>query len=323
MIRSILLVVITISSLAAAQSASLLETHAPASPITNTDDAAVLTTLHKDVNEVTLFFTANDGHGRFVNDLALPEIELRDKRVAPQAIHTFEVMSNVPVRCTLLIDTSDSISQKFAFEKAAASEFLRVAIRPGTDKAIVIGFNESMRIAQDWTDDSSKLRSALQGLREGGSTAFYDALVYAAAYLQKQDENTRRIIVVISDGQDNASHAGEARAIDAVLGAQATVYAINTGQTVDPSSRGGWELQRAAQKTLSSIVDASGGRLLPGDNSKLLGTAFQRIAEELRKQYLVAYTPADFIPDGQFRKIEIRTNRRGVRLRARRGYYSH
>lgn len=312
-----LMVLIAISSLAAAQSASLLELHTPASNSTNTGDPDALTTLRKDVNEVNLFFTASDGRGRFVNDLTLREIDLRDKRLAPQAVHSFEVMSNRPLRCALLIDTSDSVSQKFVFEKAAAADFL-AAMRPDIDEAVVIGFNNSIRLAQDWTNDSEKLRSALRGLRNGGGTAFYDALVAAAAYLQRQDENTRRIMVVITDGQDNSSHATEANAIDALLDAETAVYALNTS----PPSVDSLGQQRDAQKTLSRIVGASGGRLLPGDNHRRLRSAFAKIAEEIHNQYLITYTPADFTSDGRFRKVEIKAHRHGVHVRTRQGYYS-
>ena len=286
------------------------------------EPAALETTIRKDVNEVNLFFTASNRRGRFVDDLRLGEVDLRDNRVPPQAVHAFEVRSNLPLRCVLLIDTSDSISTRFAFEKAAAADFLRVVMRSDLDEAKVIGFNSNVHVSQDWTNDIGKLGSALHALRSGGTTAFYDAIVYAAAYLRGQDENTRRAIVVITDGQDNASKSTEADAIHAALAAQVTVYALNTGRTIAYPRQADSTLELAAQHTLSAITHASGGRLLDGNNKKVLRAAFEKVAQELRNQYLIAYTPAEFVADDSFRRVEIRAHRHGIRLRARRGYYS-
>jgi len=278
-------------------------------------------TITKDVNEVNLFFTAVDRHGRFVDNLASSQVDLRDQGLSPAAVHRFAVQTDEPLRVVIVIDASDSVTGQFDFEKAAAASFLSIAMRPAIDEAMIVGFDRSVRVFQDWTNDIAKLRSGLQDVQVGGETAFYDALVYATNRLRGQDTSNRRLIVVITDGQDTCSHTTAAAAIEEVLRVQATVYEIDTSLRDTPTRE--WSgVVADAYKIMNKIAQASGGEVLPG-GIKNLRSALARIDRELRNQYLYAYTPAQFVADGQFRRIQIKAlHRHGVHIRTRRGYYS-
>jgi Ca-activated chloride channel family protein len=279
-------------------------------------------TITKDVNEVNLVFTAVDRRGRFVDDLSATQIDLRDEGLSPTAVHRFAVQTDQPLRVVILLDKSDSVTNRFDFEKAAAASFLNLTLRPAVDEAMVIGFDGSVRVYQDWTNDIARLRSGLQNIQVGGSTAFYDALVEAADRLRGQDTNYRRVIVVITDGQDTSSRATAKGAIEAALRAQATVYEVNTN-LVDTVPLGPLPFVASANEIMNKIAEASGGEVLPGSSIKKFRAALARIDRELRNQYLYAYTPAAFTADGQFRRIQVKAlHRRGVHIRARRGYYS-
>jgi len=283
-------------------------------------------TIRKDVDEVNLVFSARGRSGRFVNDLQLEQIDLRDDHLPPASISHFETQTDLPLRIAVVIDTSDSVEDRFGFEKASAIAFLRHTLRPGVDRAFVIGFNQRAQVAQDWTDDIRQLERSLLALRDGGETAFYDAVVFASRKLaDAQQHSVRRVMIVISDGEDNKSTAGLQTAIEAVLRSEAVAYTLRTSEVPlmrckEPSR---CDASSVGDEAMYRLADATGGRLLSAGSETQLATAFRAIQQELRSQYLMAYKPADFRADGRYRSIELKSRQRhGLKLAARRGYYS-
>src|SRR5579872_5576321 len=135
---------------------------------TNSDDSTNPEfTIRKQVEEVNVVFTATDKHGHFVKDLQQSEIAVLDDKKPPEKISNFFAQTNMPLRVGLLIDISSSIRDRFKFEQEAAIEFLNQIIRPRVDKALVLGFDTTSDITQDFTPDTEKLAKGVRALRPG------------------------------------------------------------------------------------------------------------------------------------------------------------
>jgi Ca-activated chloride channel family protein len=275
------------------------------------------TTLRTSVNEVDLVFTVSDRHGRFIKDLKQSDFALLDDQKAPAQVYRFTQETNLPLRVGILIDTSTSIRQRFAFEQQAATEFLLQILRPKSDKAFVEGFDITPDFKQDWTNNLDLLSTGINALRPGGGTAIFDA-VYTACHSKMLDstrghEPARRAIVVISDGDDNQSHAYLDDAIKECQRAETIVYTISTN--VSPSRDRGDDV-------LQKMADATGGRAFYPNRIEDMPVSFEKIQEELRSQYALVYKPADFRADGAFRTIYLFCLDRRYQVNARKGYFA-
>ncbi|MGB8115499.1 MAG: VWA domain-containing protein [Candidatus Sulfotelmatobacter sp.] len=269
------------------------------------------------INEVNVVFTVTDKHGKRVTDLKENDFRIVDDNKPPAEIRSFHAEANLPLQVGLLIDASNSVRDRFKFEQQSAVEFLNQIIRRGYDQAMVVGFDVTPEVAQDFTDDSEKLAHGVRELRPGGGTAMYDALYFACRdKLLKKPQNgpTRRAIILLSDGDDNQSHVSMGEAVEMAQRAETIVYTISTNVS---GTKG------PGDKVLERIADATGGRAFFPFQIRDVSNAFAEIQDELRSQYAVSYKPADFKADGHFRTIEIvALDRRNFRVRARRGYFA-
>ncbi len=269
------------------------------------------------INEVNVVFTVTDKHGKRVTDLKQDDFRFVDDNKPAVEIRSFHAETNLPLQVGLLIDASNSVRDRFKFEQESAIEFLNQTVRRGYDQAMVVGFDATPEVTQDFTDNTEALDHGIRELRPGGGTALYDALYYACRdkLLKKARSGpTRRAIVLLSDGEDNLSHVTREEAIEMAQRADAIVYTISTNVS---GTKG------AGDKVLERIADATGGRAFFPFQIRDVANAFAEIQDELRSQYAVSYKPADFKPDGHFRTIEIvATDRKNFRVRARRGYYA-
>jgi Ca-activated chloride channel homolog len=314
---------------APAQSASQTSTPAPAqqatssenSPGSNSNDHDTKTDdvprIRVGINEVNVVFTVTDKHGKRVTDLKENDFRIADDNKPPAEIRSFHAEANLPLQVGLLIDASNSVRDRFKFEQQSAVEFLNQIIRRGYDQAMVVGFDVTPEVTQDFTDDSEKLARGVRELRPGGGTAMYDALYFACRdKLLKKPQNgpTRRAIILLSDGEDNQSHVTMGEAIEMAQRAETIVYTISTNVS-------GTKAQ--GDKVLERIADATGGRAFFPFQIRDVSNAFAEIQDELRSQYAISYKPADFKADGHFRTIEIvALDRKNFRVRARRGYFA-
>ncbi|HEX8817275.1 MAG TPA: VWA domain-containing protein [Terriglobales bacterium] len=287
----------------------------PKSAQTAPDDS--LLTLRAAVSEVHVVFFVTDKHGHYVKNLTEKDFEIRDDHKPPQEILNFRSETDLPLEVGLLIDTSESVRDRFAFEKEAASDFLQETLRKGYDHAFVMGFDLSPKVTQEFTDDPVKLAEGIQKLQPGNLTAMYDAVQYACRErLLKQAENkpVRRMIVLLSDGLDNASTITRAKAIDTAQQSEVSVFAISTSLT----HSGG-----PGYKNLESMAEATGGRSYVPIRLTEVRDAFAAVQENLRSQYSLSYRAADFKVDGHYRAIEIRViSQRGLHVHCRKGYRS-
>ncbi len=280
------------------------------------DDPNV-TTFRTRVNEVSLIFTVTDKHGRFVKDLKKSDFRVLDDNKPPAEIKDFRSETNLPLRVGLMIDASNSVRERFKFEQEAAIEFLNQIIRPRTDRAFIIGFDTTAEVTQDFTDSTALLSKGIRMLRPGGGTALFDALYTACRdKLMSADQGgvpVRRAVILLSDGNDNQSRATREEAIEMAQRAEVIVYTISTNVS---------GVKEKGDKVLERIAEATGGRYFAPFKIEDVANAFSEIQEELRSQYALAYKPADFKFDGRFRAIEIAADRKGLQVRARKGYYA-
>jgi VWFA-related protein len=272
--------------------------------------------IRRSVNEVNVVFTVTDKHNRYVKDLSKTDFKVIDDERPVEDIRSFRLEKDLPLRVGLLIDASNSIRDRFKFEQESAIEFLNETVRPRYDKAFIVGFDTVVEITQDFTDSSESLSRGVRALRPGGGTALYDALYKACRDKLLNTSETgsvRRAIILVTDGDDNASHVTREEAIEMALRANVIVYTISTN--FPSGGRGDKELQR--------IADATGGRSFEPFQLTDVANAFGQIQDDLRSQYALSYRPVSFAHDGRYRTIEILAqNRKGLRVRSRHGYYA-
>jgi VWFA-related protein len=314
-----LLTAILVTSFATAQTQALPaiaeRAYAPALPAPPALPASE--TIRKRVDEVNVVFTITNGKGQFVSRLSLDDVKVLDNQHAPEKISYFGRQTEMPLRVVLLVDLSDSITERFNYEKTAAAAFLKKVLRPEIDQAALIGFGSDVKLVQDFTSDIDALTRSLRAMKAGGNTKLYDAVLFASAKLHRETDPgaTRRAIVIISDGEDTFSRGFLHDAAQSALRTQTTVYALSTN---DVSMDG----YRKGEAVLDLLSNPTGGKTLPAHNRGKMQRAFETIKEALHSQYLLAYKPADFKPDGTFRSIKIVPRDRKLLVNCRRGYYA-
>ncbi len=281
------------------------------------DDDFPATTIRKNVDEVNVIFTVTDKHGRFVKNLTKSDFKVLDDNKPAASIVSFRSETDLPLRVGLLVDSSNSVRDRFRFEQEAAIEFLNQIIRPRSDRGFIIGFDTTAEVTQDFTDSTEKLSRGVRLLRPGGGTALYDALYYACRdKLMKAESNgpVRRAIILLSDGEDNQSRVTREEAIEIAQRAEVIIYSISTNVS-------GVKLR--GDKVLERLADATGGRAFFPFKIQDVANAFSEIQDELRSQYALSYKPADFRSDGHYRSIDIvAENHKSLKVRARKGYYA-
>ena len=273
-------------------------------------------TITKRVDEVNVLFIATDRHGKFVRNLNQADFSIFDDHKPVQSILNFRRETDLPIEMGLLVDVSGSVQGRFGFEKEAATGFLQHIIRPGYDRAFVVGFNKESRLTQDFTDKVPLLSAGVQRLSNGGGTALYDAIYTACKdkLLREHSEHPiRKALVILSDGEDNQSQYTRAQAIEMAQRAEVLIYAIST----DDSG-----LILRGDKVLEDLASATGGRAFFPYKMKDITRSFAAIEDELRSQYAVSYKLPDFDADGRYRSIEITAVKKALQVRARRGYYA-
>ncbi len=273
-------------------------------------------TYHIGVNEVSLIFTVTDRHGHYIPNLNQSDFALLDNQRAPERVNSFHQQINLPLRVGLVIDASSSIRSRFQFEQQSATEFLLQVLKARSDRAFVMGFDVTPTITADWTNDQDALETGVNKLSPGGGTALFDA-VYTACrnkmLTERGPEPVRKAIILISDGDDNQSRVYLPEAIKECERAETIIYAISTNWT---PSRG------AGDKVLAQLAEETGGEVFWPPSVQDMATSFKNIQEELRSQYALVYTPADFKTDGAYRTIYLYCYDRRYQVRAKKGYFA-
>jgi VWFA-related protein len=235
----------------------------------------------------------------------------------PQPIQYFSRETDLALRIGLLIDTSNSIRDRLHFEEQSATDFLSDNIRRGKDQAFVVGFDAESKVVQDYTDNVEKLAAAIHGLQAGGVTSLYDAVFYSCKekllFFPPPEPYLRRMIILVSDGEDNHSEHTREEALAMAQRAEVTIFAIST-------NRSGAE--HKGDKTLKRLAEETGGRAFFPFEANDLAEDFRAIGRDLRTQFLLSYTSTNTVRDGTFRNITISAVNKNLHVRAKSGYFA-
>jgi Ca-activated chloride channel homolog len=305
------------SSLVLAQQPAPAATVLPAGTAMASADDHQLPVFRARSDEVNVIFTVTDKHNHFIKDLRQNQFQVLDNNLPPRQVTSFEAETDLPLRVGLVIDASNSIRDRFLFEQQAATAFLRQIVRPQTDKAFVMAFDEVRDLTQDFTGDLDKLSRGIKVIRPGGGTAMWDAVYHACKdkLMQEHAENNqtlRKAVVLISDGDDNQSRFTRQQAIDMAQRAGVIIYTISTNLS---------NIHDSGDHNLKALAEATGGRAFFPFKLHDLQDAFRDIREELRSQYAISYKPQQFEANGQYRPIQILAENKKYRVRAKKGYY--
>jgi len=304
----------------------------PQPPEQNNREGAIV----RNVNLVEVLFSVVTKHEKLVTDLQKENFKAFDDNVQ-QEVTSFSQPTDLPLRIGMVLDTSNSIRDRLKFEQEAAVDFLFNALRRDRDQAFLMTFDDGPQIIKDFTGDGGDLRDTILKQRAGGGTSLYDA-VYAASeqLLNKSplpagpNPDVRRVLVVISDGDDNSSGHSRGEAIEMAQRAGVIIYAISTStewvsqdEVRDPAKRVNRKYEKGeGDHVLDQLAAETGGRAFFPYWIDDLGQSFLDIGDELRHQYALAYSPAGRVPDNKYHTIRIQVDRKDVIVRARKGYYS-
>ncbi len=297
-----------------------------------------------ETNLTSIFFTAADSNKRFIDNLKKEDVRILEDG-QPQDIFTFQKNLDLPLSIAILIDTSRSEERTLPDEKAAARAFVEAVMRPDKDEAAIVSFTGEVTLEQGFTGNLDRLRRAIDrvefippsgyiggGVVVGGtppisdtnqmlagSTAIWDA-VWASSndLLSISADNTRRTIILLTDGENTSGQMKIHEAIERAQKADALIYAIGIGD----SYQGGVD-----EGSLRKITEQTGGRAYFPHNERELRTAFAQIQRDLREQYLVAYSPSNKARDGSYRRIQIEIvdsvlRKQKLKLNYRPGYFA-
>ncbi len=288
------------------------------------------------VSEVDLMLAVVNHRQKFVTDLDQNDFRILEDN-QQQEIKFFSRQTDLPLRVGLLLDTSNSIRPRLQFEQDAADDFLYDVLRPSKDMAFLMTFDSEPAVVQNFTSDLDTLRNSINKQHAGGGTALYDAMVKASQMLAQAPlpkgvtTGVRRILVVISDGDDNLSSHLKSEAIDAAQRSGVVIYPISTStEWIIPEESKDIKKQfdrkfakTDGDKILQSFADETGGRAFFPYHVDDVAQSFMDIVTELRSQYLLGYSPSNGTADGKFRKIKIDImGHKDLEVRTRKGYYA-
>jgi len=273
-------------------------------------------------NLVTVPASVVDSQGRAVTDLKLEDFELRVDG-QPKTISEIS-RSEVPVTLALLFDNSESLQSAREFEKQAAIRFFRSVIRP-IDRAAIYSVATDVDLVQPLTNSVPALVHTIERFgKPEGATKLLDAIIEASKYLRPYPG--RKVIVIVSDGEDTISDTSFDETLRRVLAADCQIYAVQTkqieyvmltGETANANVR-----SLAAERRLQDLTSHTGGAVYTPLQTSDLDAAFSQISADLAQQYILSYYPTDDRADGRFRTISVRVaTRTNMKVRARRGYY--
>ena len=253
-----------------------------------------------------------DVRGVAVTNLKLEDFELRIDG-QPNVISDLS-RAETPVRMAMLFDNSGSLSEFREFEKRAAVRFFRNVLRP-VDQAAVFSVSTDVTLAEPLTNDARRLESTIAGFgKPEGATSLFDAIIQAGAYLKPYPG--RRIIVIVSDGEDTTSRADFDTTLQRTLADDCQIYVVQTGLYENANVRA-----LAAERRMEEFASQTGGAAYIPRSAEDLDSAFAQIAADLAQQYILSYYPAADKRDGHYHVIAVSVKTRSnTRVRARKGF---
>jgi VWFA-related protein len=290
-------------------------------------------TLKVSTQVVNVYAVVKDKKNHMIPDLNKEDFEVSEDKI-PQQVRYFSRETETPLTMGILVDTSPSQGRVLDTEKEEAKRFLQQILRP-KDMAFVLHFDVDVELLQDFTSDSRLLARAIDetvinGGGHGvmpapvptgdtmGATHLYDAVYLASNELMK-NEVGRKVLILLTDGEDQGSKEKLNAALEVAQKSDVIIYSIDI---VDRAFYFGTMMGYSGESVLKKLSDETGGRVIKVDRIRDTTQAFQQIADELRTQYLLGYTPTNNRQDGSFRKIQVKVRGGDYKVQARKGYYA-
>ncbi len=273
--------------------------------------------LRSDNYEVRLNASVVDGSGKAIDSLPQDAFRVYEDGVL-QTIASFR-HEDVPVSLGILIDSSGSMYDKRSAVDAASLNLVRLSNRE--DEAFLVDFSSEAYIDQDFTNDISKLQQGLSYIKSSGGTALYDAIVASSDYLSKNSKRSKQVILIITDGEDNASSASLEQAIQRVQDLDGpAIYCIGLLFGEDTDRREA----RHAREVLSELAAQTGGEAYFPKSLKDVNAVTTEVAQDIRTQYTIAYRSTKSPALGGYRQVHVEAKEkgfRGLQVRTRTGYF--
>jgi Ca-activated chloride channel family protein len=268
-------------------------------------------TIRRQVEEVRLAFTVRERRGRLVDNLGRDDFLVLEDGLPVTTITSFVPCQEVPLRLVLMVDASESMRRGFADEQSSARQFLASSVRPGVDLASILVFAASPRMLA--SGESQLVTAALAQMQAGGQTALYDSVYAAAQALSNQEpQPVRRVIILLSDGEDNWSRHNLQDAIAIAQDADLAIYAITAHRR---------RLEYAGDRPLRQLAEATGGQAFVLRHFSEAATVFDKIAAELRAQYILSFRP--MANTSGFHRVSISVrHKKSLIVRSRAGYFA-
>jgi Ca-activated chloride channel family protein len=275
-------------------------------------------TFRAGVDLVAFGATVTDNRGNFINDLTAADFELLEDG-APQTLTYFargeDEAAPAPLHLGLLFDTSGSMGGDIDLARTAAIRFLNT-LREARDMTLV-DFATEVRVARYGQADFPRLVERIRGRRPAGQTAMYDAL---GVYLDgAAADDGRTILVIFTDGGDTRSSLRYNELLSLIRASDVTIYTVGFLENQSGSSR------LAQRVQLAEIAELTGGQAFFPTSMRDIEAAYDRVVAQIRSQYTLGYTPSNPRRDGEWRTVEIRVRRpglRGIRIQSREGYFA-
>jgi VWFA-related protein len=282
---------------------------------------------------VNVYAVVRDNHGRLIPDLTKNDFEIKEDNIL-QEITYFTRETDTPLTLAIMIDTSPSQERVLDTEQREAKTFLRQVLRP-KDLVCVIHFDLEVELLQDFTAEQRLLDTAIDETvinggghgvlpsplptRSIGGTHLYDSIYLAANELMSHEVG-RKVLILLTDGEDQGSQETLNQALEAAQKSDCIIYAVDI---VDREFYGLGGMGFHGDSVLHKLCEHTGGSVIKVKKIRNTAAAFQRIAEELRTQYLIGYTPSNPRRDSGFRKIKVRVTHGNYKVQTRAGYYPH
>lgn len=261
---------------------------------------------------VQLNVSVFDSSGHVLKGLTESAFTVYENNVRQKIVHFGQ--EDVPVSLGLLIDGSSSMSNKK--DRVATAALAMVKASNPDDEVFVMDFNEEADVVQDFTSDLGALEKSLRNLPTKGETAMRDAALVAMDQLRFQGKRDKKVLVIISDGEDNSSVAGRQQVVERARHGNVIVYAIGLLGDEQPQSAA------RAKAELDALTTETGGRAWFLADVSQIAAVMPEIAHEIRNQYVITYNPSDTTKDGKYRTVRVEVNVPGATVRTRSGYYA-
>jgi len=285
----------------------------PKSPKAPTDPNKLWVRL----NLVHVPVTVTNDKNQRVTDLTYEDFRVyEDNKLQHIAYFTPKALGGELLRIGVIFDTSN-IRNQLRVEQEAAVDFLNTTVRPSKDMGFVVALGEVPQLVQDYTPDTKKLSEAIWSLRAGGAPILYDAIYYACKekllFFPPPEPYLPHPLIIISDDEDNYSEHSAEEAITMAQRAEVAIYAISASRAGSPGQ---------GRKVLQRLSEETGGQAFFPSQANKMAATFKEISEDLNSQYDLVYVSTNRALDGTFRTITIEPLKRGLRVRAKPGYFA-